>query len=125
MADLVRPLKIENPAEGGTQTDEGPTEANPNQDLLSTFGLAVQDASSNDQLVTAFRDTGTNKLKFKDADYPSGVALVDLGGAKGVPTIVPVSTTFVVAANTQLVCAADVQIDGLIQIDGIVVEGHV
>lgn len=40
MADKVKPLKIENPANGGTQTDVFPTETNPTQDYLSAKGIA-------------------------------------------------------------------------------------
>ena len=37
---MVRPLKIENPAEGGSQTDLFPTEANPVQDYAALLGVA-------------------------------------------------------------------------------------
>jgi len=42
MVDKVKPLKIENPATGGTDTDLFPTETNPVQDYLATKGLAFE-----------------------------------------------------------------------------------
>lgn len=43
MVDKIRPLKIENPAEGGTQTDYLPTETNAQQDYVSALGIAFQE----------------------------------------------------------------------------------
>lgn len=40
--DKIKPLKIENPSNGGTQTDPYPTETNPAQDYLSAKGLALE-----------------------------------------------------------------------------------
>lgn len=40
--DKVRPLKIENPSEGGTQTDPFPTEMNPTQDYVATAGISFE-----------------------------------------------------------------------------------
>lgn len=43
MIDRIRPLKIENPVEGGAQTDYLPTEANPLQDYAALKGIAFND----------------------------------------------------------------------------------
>ena len=42
MVDKVKPLKIENPANGGTQTDPFPRESNPNEDFLAVKGIAFE-----------------------------------------------------------------------------------
>lgn len=42
MADKVKPLKIENAATGGTQTDPFPVETNPTQDYLAAKGIAFE-----------------------------------------------------------------------------------
>lgn len=39
--DLVRPLKIETPAEGGTETDMFPVEANLTSDYLASKGISL------------------------------------------------------------------------------------
>lgn len=41
--DRIKPLKIENPATGGVETDLFPTEANPLEDYLSIKGLTYED----------------------------------------------------------------------------------
>lgn len=40
--DKIKPLKIENPGTGGTQTDPFPTEVTPTQDYASIKGLAFE-----------------------------------------------------------------------------------
>jgi hypothetical protein len=42
MVDKVKPLKIESPASGGTDTDSFPTEASPSQDYMATKGVAFE-----------------------------------------------------------------------------------
>jgi hypothetical protein len=44
--DKVRPLKIESPSEGGTQTDYLPTEVNPSEDYISAKGIVFSDNSN-------------------------------------------------------------------------------
>lgn len=44
--DKVKPLKIENPASGGTQTDSFPTETNPAQDYLAAKGIAFENLNT-------------------------------------------------------------------------------
>lgn len=63
MPDKVKPLKIENPASGGTDTDTGPTETNPNQDYLATKGIAFENA---DNRLIDLTPT-TKEIQFLDA----------------------------------------------------------
>lgn len=42
MVDKVKPLKIENPSLGGTQTDPFPKETDPSQDYIASKGLAFE-----------------------------------------------------------------------------------
>lgn len=44
--DKVKPLKIENPATGGVQTDYYPTELNPAEDYASMKGICFADDSN-------------------------------------------------------------------------------
>lgn len=56
MVDRIKPLKIESPDSGGTQTDDFPTSVNKNEDFLDCRGVTVQDDSSDDDLVRISRD---------------------------------------------------------------------
>lgn len=60
MVDLCRPLKIENPSEGGTQTDPFPTETDPAIDYLNAKGVAFEAAG------TALIQGASGVLKFQD-----------------------------------------------------------
>lgn len=44
--DKVKPLKFENPANGGTQIDVYPTEANPDQDYLTAKGFSFENSDT-------------------------------------------------------------------------------
>lgn len=65
MVDRIKPLKIESPDSGGTQTDDFPTSVNKNEDFLDCRGIAVQDDSSDDETVRVSRDASGN-LTFLD-----------------------------------------------------------
>jgi hypothetical protein len=62
MADKIKPLKIENPASGGTQTDFLPTESNPAQDYVSAKGFAFEDNDSR-----LFDLSASGEIQWKDA----------------------------------------------------------
>lgn len=79
MVDKIRPLKLEDPTTGGSQLDEFPTGANPNEDHVTTRGVVIQDDSSDDETVIVSRDASDN-LTFKDAANVLGVTLSDLVG---------------------------------------------
>lgn len=42
MVDKVKPIKLESPSGGGTETDIFPTEVDPSEDYLAAKGLAVE-----------------------------------------------------------------------------------
>lgn len=71
--DRVKPLKIEAPASGGTQTDDCLTETNVGQDYIDALGYCVQlpgaSATTSDDKVTLSR-ASDSALQF--ADIPSG-----------------------------------------------------
>lgn len=56
MVDRVKPLKIEGPGSGGTQTDDFPTSLDKNEDFVDARGVTIQDDSSDDDLVRVSRD---------------------------------------------------------------------
>lgn len=62
MADKVKPLKIENPALGGSETDPFPTEADPNEDYITGKGFAFE---NNDDRLLDLSVSG--EMQFKDA----------------------------------------------------------
>jgi hypothetical protein len=72
MVDKVRPLKLENPAEGGTEIDFGPTETRVDQDYLAAKGISYQGSES----TKSWADSGI--MKFVDTEVTSSVSLQDL-----------------------------------------------
>jgi hypothetical protein len=82
MVDRVRPLKLEDPQSGGTETDAFPESLNHNEDYVDSRGTVYQNDSSDDELVAVSRDASDN-LTFKD-DVVSGTkTLSDLLGVVG------------------------------------------
>ena len=75
--DRVQAIKWESPSGGGTQTDESPTEINPNQDALDAKGLYIQDDTSADDTVLVSRDVSGN-MTFKDGVVSGVKTLLDL-----------------------------------------------
>jgi len=63
--DRVQVIKWESPAGGGTQTDESPTEINPQEDAVDARGIYVQNETSADDAVLVGRDASDN-MTFKD-----------------------------------------------------------
>lgn len=61
MPDKIKPLKIESPSNGGTQTDYLPTESNPSQDYVSAKGIAFE---HNDNRTIDL--DGSGNIQFKD-----------------------------------------------------------
>ncbi len=64
MVDRIKPLKLESPDSGGTETDDFPTSVDKNEDFLDCRGVTIQDDSSDDDDVRMSRD-GDN-LTFVD-----------------------------------------------------------
>jgi len=77
MVDRIRPLKFEDPASGGTQTDDFPTGTNPNEDFVDARGLTIQNDSSDDESVIVSRDASDN-LTFQDGVVSGVKTLTDL-----------------------------------------------
>lgn len=72
MVDKIRPLKIESPSEGGTETDFGPTETRVDQDYLAAKGVAYQGSDS----TRSWADSGV--MKFVDTEVTTAATLQDL-----------------------------------------------
>ena len=75
MPDFIKPLKIENPAGGGTQVDVYPTEANPSQDYLCGKGLALGAT----QQVQIYEALGVMLLKDSVVTTPISLASIVQG----------------------------------------------
>lgn len=73
MGDKVRPLKLENPADGGTELDLYPTEVNPVEDNLVAKGLYIID----DNLYIGI--SGSDMI-FQDYHNVTPVTLTELVG---------------------------------------------
>lgn len=74
--DKVRPLKLEDPASGGTETDDFPTSLDPSEDNVQCNGIVLEDATHNDENVRVWRDG--DDLKFKDTHNPADNTLTQL-----------------------------------------------
>jgi len=75
MADKVKPLKIENPSNGGTQTDFLPTESDPTQDYLAAKGIAFENSDSK-----LFDLSASGEIQYKDAVQTTYKKLNDIAG---------------------------------------------
>lgn len=62
MVDRVRPLKFEDAATGGTETDQFPTSLDPHEDYVDVRGVTVQNATSADDVVRIERDVSNNMI---------------------------------------------------------------
>lgn len=73
MPQRVRPLKIESPAQGGGQLDDGPTETNVGEDYLDAAGVCLQQLGANTQTADAkvFIDRATD-TSLQLTDGPCG-----------------------------------------------------
>jgi len=58
--DRVHPLKLEDPASGGTETDEFPNSLDKNEDFVDARGVTFQNTTSADEAVVAERDAEDN-----------------------------------------------------------------
>ncbi len=82
MVDRVKPLKLENPASGGTESDIFPTSLNKNEDYVDARGLTIQNDSSDNETVILSRDSSDN-MTFIDSANPTAVTLSDLVAGSG------------------------------------------
>jgi hypothetical protein len=86
MVDRIKPLKLEDPADGGDDLDLFPTSLNPNEDYLDCRGITLQSDSSDDDTVGITRDAA-GKLAFKDTAHPTGIKLEDVGETANHPIL--------------------------------------
>jgi len=80
MVDRVKPLKLESPDSGGTETDDFPTSVNKNEDFLDCRGVTIQDDSSDDESVIVSRDASDN-MTFQDGVVSGVKTLSDLSAS--------------------------------------------
>lgn len=67
MGDRVRPLKLECPSEGGSQTDTYPTELDPTADSLDCNGVYLNVSGTADTAVQLGRTASSSEMQFTDA----------------------------------------------------------
>lgn len=76
MVDIVRPLKIENPSEGGGQINFMPTEVDPSEDYAAVKGIAFDGVDTN----VIYGDGGDIKFKDLNTNYINTLEEVAFGG---------------------------------------------
>jgi hypothetical protein len=81
MVDRIRPIKVEQPETGGTETDEDFYDANPNEDHVDTRGIVIQNNTSDDEDVILSRNS-SGDMTFKDQNV-SEKTLTDLLSGSG------------------------------------------
>lgn len=86
--DKVKPLKMESPASGGTETDEFPTEVNDSEDYLDAKGIVFSSDDNKCIDIAAdgslqFSDANFTNKKFKDL-VSAGITNLDGGSAASV-----------------------------------------
>jgi len=64
--DRVKPLKLESPETGGVETDDFPTSLDTSEDFVDCRGVAIQNDTSDDDVVLVSRDVSGN-LTLQDA----------------------------------------------------------
>lgn len=94
MADKIKPLKIENPTGGGSETDPFPTETDPSEDYLAAKGLAFENTD------TRLLDLdGSGNIQFKDATETTYIPLWKL--RRAIHEIFNPTGTTLVSTNTE------------------------
>lgn len=103
MKDLVRPLKIETPDEGGTQVDFYPTEAKPLEDYLDAKGYAFE--SSTAETLDLSADVNIQSLSFASVLFNKKIVPDD-------------SKNYIVSSDHELVNFDTITVDGLLTLNG-------
>jgi hypothetical protein len=85
--DRVQPLKIEAPESGGVETDQFPTSLDRNEDYLDCRGVALQNTTSDDEVVRVDRDSSDN-LVFEDPNAGSHTLSSLIGGGFDINNVV-------------------------------------
>lgn len=81
MVDRIKPLKLESPDSGGTETDDFPTSVDNNEDFLDCRGITVQDDSSDDEAVRVSRDASGNMTFLDQANTAKTLTDLSTGGS--------------------------------------------
>ena len=76
MTDFVRPLKLENPQDGGTEIDIWPTELDPTEDSIMTYGIGLVGSD-------VFIGRNGGDMVFTDVNNNTPVTLTELLGGSG------------------------------------------
>lgn len=74
--DRIKPLKLEGPESGGTETDQFPTSVDITEDYVDCRGITCQNGTSNDDAVRVERAGGD--LQFLDVTNPTPTTLTQL-----------------------------------------------
>lgn len=100
--DKVRPLKLEDPESGGTETDQFPTSLDPSEDHVQCAGVVLEDATHSDENVRVWRDGAD--LKLQDTNNPSPATLTELRASSELGrAVMEVSGAFVYVGDGELV----------------------
>lgn len=99
MVDLVRPLKLENPADGGTDFDSFPTEVNLTDDYINSAGVAIKDGN------TLIERDASNNLVFTDAVLGSRT-LTQLDANSGGSSTITVTSNYTASTQDIILCNA-------------------
>lgn len=112
MVDKVKPLKIENPATGGTQTDMFPTETNPAADYIATKGIAFE---NNDGLII---DAQSGELGWKDSVQTTFKKFNDLGGQDNFSYhLIKLDESVTIKDGQHMLCL-NLEVDGFLDLEG-------
>lgn len=74
--DRVHPLKLEDPTTGGDDTDQFPTELDPQEDHIECAGIVLDDLDNRDEAVRVYREG--DDMRFQDVSNSTPVTLSDL-----------------------------------------------
>lgn len=99
MVDLVRPLKLENPSDGGTDFDSFPTEVNLTDDYVNSAGFAVKDGN------TLIERDSSGNMVFTDAILGSRT-LTQLDATSGGSTVITINNNYTASTQNIILCDA-------------------
>ena len=101
--DRVHPLKLEDPASGGVETDEFPNSLDKNEDFVDARGVTFQNTTSNDEAVVAERDAEDNLVLTDPVAGTYTLSELVSGGFDINDAIFDIAGGFVYDSNEQIV----------------------
>lgn len=101
--DRVHPLKFEDPASGGVETDEFPTAIDPSEDYVDARGMTFQNETSNDTVVIIERDVSDNMVLQDPVAGSYTLSELVSGGFDVNNAILDIAGGFVYDSNEQIV----------------------